>query len=115
MKIHNQSLNFRCGPGDIASDYDDLGPDAQVDKCCRSHDHCDNIAAGEEKYGLKNNDIFTILRCNCDDEFRECLHHINSPSSNLIGNIYFNARKTCYDERFPVISCLKKQNKKILR
>ena len=48
-----------CGPGNTADGYDDLGPHEDVDKCCREHDHCDNIAAGESKYGLKNDDYFT--------------------------------------------------------
>lgn len=64
---------FRCGPGNTANDYDDLGNDEEVDKCCRDHDHCDNIASGEEKYGLKNDDFFTRLHCQCDKEFKSCL------------------------------------------
>lgn len=48
-----------CGPGNVADDYDDLGKHEDEDKCCREHDHCDNIASGEEKYGLKNDDYFT--------------------------------------------------------
>lgn len=48
-----------CGPGNIASNYDDLGYFTKTDMCCRTHDHCDNIAAGESKDGLVNNTPFT--------------------------------------------------------
>lgn len=62
-KAHNISITFPgtrwCGPGNTANGYEDLGKFKETDKCCRDHDHCDNIPAGEEKYGLKNNDWFT--------------------------------------------------------
>lgn len=72
---------FRCGPGNTANDYEDLGNDEEVDKCCRDHDHCDNMASGEEKYGLKNDDFFTRLHCQCDKEFKSCLQKVIIASS----------------------------------
>ena len=48
-----------CGPGDVASSYEDLGQFRETDMCCRDHDHCENIPGGGEKYGLTNNDLFT--------------------------------------------------------
>lgn len=62
--------------GNTADDYNDLGSDPEVDKCCREHDHCDNIASGEEKNGLKNDDFFTRLHCECDKEFKQCLRKV---------------------------------------
>lgn len=94
-----------CGPGNTADDYDDLGNDEPVDKCCRAHDHCDNIASGEEKYGLKNNDYFTRLHCQCDKEFKQCLRTANSRRGNYIGNFYFNIRDRCYKEQHPIVNC----------
>lgn len=94
-----------CGPGNTAAGYDDLGSDEEVDKCCRSHDHCDNIASGEEKHGLKNNDFFTRLHCQCDKEFKQCLRHVNSKRGNFIGNFYFDVRDRCYKEQRPIVNC----------
>lgn len=94
-----------CGPGNTADGYDDLGSDKQVDKCCRQHDHCDNIASGEEKHGLKNDDYFTRLHCECDKEFKHCLRSVNSKRGNYIGNFYFNVRDRCYKEQHPVVQC----------
>lgn len=64
--------------GNTADDYNDLGSDPEVDKCCRDHDHCDNIASGEEKNGLKNDDFFTRLHCECDKEFKQCLKKVTA-------------------------------------
>lgn len=100
-----------CGPGNTADGYDDLGSDPEVDKCCRQHDHCDNIASGEEKHGLKNNDFFTRLHCQCDKEFKQCLRTINSRRGNYIGNFYFNVRDRCYKEASPVVGCEEKHTK----
>jgi secretory phospholipase A2 len=94
-----------CGPGNTASEYDDLGSAKDTDMCCREHDHCDNMAAGEEKNGLKNNDYFTRLHCQCDKEFKQCLQKVNSRRGNLIGNFYFNVRDRCYKEQHPIVSC----------
>lgn len=94
-----------CGPGNTADGYDDLGSDPEVDKCCRAHDHCDNIASGEEKYGLKNDDFFTRLHCQCDKEFKQCLRRVNSKRGNYIGNFYFNVRDRCYKEQSPIVEC----------
>lgn len=48
-----------CGPGNIAPNYDDLGSLEDTDKCCRAHDHCDNIAAGKSRDGLRNDTPYT--------------------------------------------------------
>lgn len=70
------SPKLRTHIGNTADDYNDLGSDPEVDKCCREHDHCDNIASGEEKNGLKNDDFFTRLHCECDKEFKQCLKKV---------------------------------------
>lgn len=108
-EVFDEKFKHRCGPGNTAKSYDDLGSDAEVDKCCRFHDYCDNIAAGEEKHGLRNDDMFTRLHCKCDSEFKQCLQSVNSKSGNYIGNVYFSFRDQCYDERHPVIGCEKVQ------
>lgn len=94
-----------CGPGNTADGYEDLGSDEEVDKCCREHDHCDNMASGEEKHGLTNNDFFTRLHCTCDKEFKQCLRRVDSKRGNFIGNFYLNVRDRCYKEQHPIVEC----------
>lgn len=94
-----------CGPGNTASNYNDLGEFSDVDGCCRDHDHCDNIPAGETKYNLTNNDHFTVLHCDCDKQFYKCLEDIDSNASNGIGKLYFSLRKRCYRKDYPIVEC----------
>ena len=76
-----------------------------MDKCCRGHDHCDNLASGESRNNLTNTDYFTRLHCDCDKEFYECLHSLNSKASNRIGKIYFTLRNKCYRQDYPIVEC----------
>ncbi|CAK1590150.1 unnamed protein product [Parnassius mnemosyne] len=96
-----------CGPGNDASNYDDLGTEVETDKCCRQHDYCtDIIQAGETKYNLTNESFFARLHCSCDDTFRQCLQSANTSTSNKIGITYFNAIGTkCYKKDYPVTGC----------
>lgn len=94
-----------CGPGSTAANYDDLGAECEVDMCCRDHDHCDNIPAGQTKYNLTNADFFTRLNCGCDRRFRQCLRDINSTTSNRVGRIYFTLRNKCYYDDHPIVKC----------
>lgn len=49
-----------CGLGDISSSYDDLGPERNLDKCCRAHDHCPvKVKAFRSRYGLVNWSLYT--------------------------------------------------------
>lgn len=96
-----------CGPGTTATSYDDLGSQKEVDMCCRDHDHCDNIQAGETKYNLTNDDYFTCLHCDCDRRFKQCLRDINSSMSNRVGRLYFTLRNRCYFDDNPIVKCLK--------
>lgn len=44
-----------CGAGDIAENYHDLGQEAQIDRCCRSHDLCPvKVRAQQTRYNLTN-------------------------------------------------------------
>lgn len=81
-----------------------------MDKCCRTHDHCDNLAAHETKYNLTNNDFFTRLHCDCDNEFYNCLHTINNNVSNKIGETYFSLRNKCYKDDYPIVDCIDYDN-----
>lgn len=48
-----------CGAGDVASSEEDLGVFSELDKCCRTHDHCEGMLAGETKHGLTNDSPFS--------------------------------------------------------
>ncbi|GFG40262.1 hypothetical protein Cfor_10084, partial [Coptotermes formosanus] len=58
-----------CGKGYAALKYTHLGGFGMADKCCRVHDTACPfyIAAFEEKYGLFNWRINTIMHCTCDE------------------------------------------------
>ncbi|KAK6626217.1 hypothetical protein RUM43_006524 [Polyplax serrata] len=57
-----------CGKGRRATKYTSLGGFSRTDKCCRIHDTmCPHwIGSMEEKYGLFNWRINTIMHCRCD-------------------------------------------------
>ncbi|KAG8315388.1 hypothetical protein J6590_072370 [Homalodisca vitripennis] len=96
-----------CGSGNVAQGFNDLGYLESTDRCCRAHDNCDDvIEAGQTAHGLTNNDFYSKLHCNCDEEFRRCLRADGSQSSSLIGHVYFDALNTqCFRKDFPVIQC----------
>ncbi|XP_035222180.1 uncharacterized protein LOC118195056 [Stegodyphus dumicola] len=93
-----------CGPGDVAQSFDDLGSSADTDKCCRAHDLCDDLLRpGEKKENIINTSWFTLLSCECDDEFYDCLKNVSSNTSNSIGNAYFNlGGSNCYTLNYPL-------------
>ncbi|CAH1802564.1 unnamed protein product [Owenia fusiformis] len=80
-----------CGPGDIASGFDDLGAFGKIDTCCRSHDHCPaKILSWETKYNVFNHRLYTLSHCDCDDSFRYCLRSSKSKTADEIGKAFFN-------------------------
>ncbi|GLV32967.1 uncharacterized protein CBL_08971 [Carabus blaptoides fortunei] len=89
-----------CGTGDIATNYHDLGKDINMDKCCRTHDHCPlKIRAYSNRYNLTNNSLYSKSHCQCDDSLYECLKRVDTQTSNLMGNIYFNiVQVPCIEE-----------------
>uniref|UniRef100_A0A1W7RA04 Phospholipase A2 n=1 Tax=Hadrurus spadix TaxID=141984 RepID=A0A1W7RA04_9SCOR len=82
-----------CGAGNEAANYSDLGLFDNVDRCCREHDHCDNIPAGKTKYGLKNEGVFTMMNCKCEEKFGKCLDDIDgiisSKPVSAVKYVYF--------------------------
>ncbi|XP_077298951.1 phospholipase A2-like [Arctopsyche grandis] len=96
-----------CGPGNIASNYHDIGNWTQTDTCCRNHDYCDDIIpSGHSAHGLVNNDFYTKLSCSCDEKFLNCLHKSEDGLGNLIGKVYFNGIGTqCFKNEFPIVKC----------
>ncbi|KAH8287276.1 hypothetical protein KR054_005149 [Drosophila jambulina] len=92
-----------CGPGTAATSYDDLGPHAREDRCCREHDMCpDVLNVGECRRGLCNRGTFTRSHCDCDARFRRCLQAANTETANTLGAIFYNVvQVTCFQERSP--------------
>jgi secretory phospholipase A2 len=58
-----------CGKGNVANRFSHLGGFSGADKCCRVHDSACPfyIGAFEEKYGLLNWRVSTIMHCACDE------------------------------------------------
>ncbi|WAR01508.1 PA2G3-like protein [Mya arenaria] len=80
-----------CGKGDLASCYDDLGPDMELDMCCRDHDCCPYVIPPfTSRFNLFNYRFHSLLHCDCDQRFRGCLRSSVSTMASIIGKIYFN-------------------------
>ncbi|XP_062590824.1 phospholipase A2-like [Saccostrea cucullata] len=81
-----------CGVGNEATRYEDLGTIEDVDRCCRDHDFCNvKIEAGKSDYGLKNDGFFTIVSCECERAFYDCLSAVpRYPHAAIIGFVYFD-------------------------
>lgn len=83
-----------CGIGDIAENYHDLGQEAQIDRCCRSHDLCPvKVRAHQTRYNLTNYSIYTKSHCTCDEALYHCLKAATNPTAQFMGHIYFNVIK----------------------
>ncbi|OTF73503.1 phospholipase A2 precursor-like protein [Euroglyphus maynei] len=82
---------------DLTVDYWDLGRAATVDICCREHDHCPiGLLPHERHYGLRNNGIFPVSLCQCEQLFHDCLERESrSYYGQIIKRIYFGLRLNC--------------------
>ncbi|XP_076244144.1 uncharacterized protein LOC143185222 [Calliopsis andreniformis] len=91
-----------CGTGDIAENYHDLGQEAEIDRCCRSHDLCPvKIRAQQTRYNLTNYSLYTKSHCICDEALYNCLKATKHPTANIMGHIYFNLVKVPCIEDLP--------------
>nr|P0DMI6.1 RecName: Full=Phospholipase A2 heteromtoxin; Short=HmTx; Contains: RecName: Full=Heteromtoxin large subunit; Contains: RecName: Full=Heteromtoxin small subunit; Flags: Precursor [Heterometrus laoticus] len=95
-----------CGSGNEATSGIDLGYFKNLDSCCRTHDHCDNIPAGETKYGLTNEGIYTMMNCKCESVFKQCLKDVTGvfegPAAAAVRKIYFDLYGNgCYSVQCP--------------
>jgi len=99
-----------CGLDDIADDFYSLGPDWQLDKCCRAHDHCPvKVKAFKSRYGVFNVGPSTKSHCACDKQFYDCLKRQNSEKSNSVGNLYFNVIGVQCIEKRVRRECIKRE------
>ncbi|KAH8371710.1 hypothetical protein KR093_008580 [Drosophila rubida] len=96
-----------CGPGNTADNFEDLGHERDTDKCCRAHDHCEEIIEPHDSlHGLPiNTDWFPILKCSCEQQFINCLQAVNTMTSNTLGRIYYGTRKQCFALGYPTTGC----------
>ena len=57
-----------CGKGDLAQCYDDLGPDQELDSCCRDHDCCPYmIPPFTSRFNMFNYRFHSVIHCDCDN------------------------------------------------
>jgi len=106
-----------CGFNDLADNYHDLGSGSyfEVDKCCRSHDHCPiKVHSFDTNYGVTNYHPYTKSHCACDDIFYKCLKAVTEPNPDTnameiaenLGRIYFNVLSLeCAEPSYPKV-CL---------
>ncbi|XP_063979721.1 phospholipase A2-like [Diachasmimorpha longicaudata] len=89
-----------CGQGNKAKNDSDLGRYKRTDSCCRDHDRCpDKIKGGTSKHGIQNNGTVTILSCQCDDIFFDCLKGVHTKTSKIVGTLYFDIVKNkCFKQ-----------------
>ena len=89
-----------CGTGDIAENYHDLGSEADIDRCCRTHDLCPvKVRAQQTRYNITNYSLYTKSHCVCDEALYRCLKAAKSPTANIMGHIYFNlVRVPCIED-----------------
>lgn len=78
----------------------------QLDFCWNRHDQCDHIDANQTKFYLVNDEAHTAWHCNCEQEFYDCLHRINSTLSNRIGELYFSTHRRCYQNDYSIFDCV---------
>ncbi|XP_069993883.1 phospholipase A2 [Penaeus vannamei] len=96
-----------CGTGNVAEGLDDLGTLKEVDACCRDHDLCpDDLEPGQTRHNITNESPFTMSHCDCNDNFRKCLHDVGSGEANEVGSAYFSTGLfQCYRLAKPTAGC----------
>jgi len=112
----NWSYIHRCGAGNISKSYEDLGSGSyfEVDKCCRTHDHCPvTVGAFSMMFNTFNYHPYTKSHCACDDIVYDCLKHVvankqkfgahAARQASKLGFLYFNLAGT---------ECLKPKHKR---
>lgn len=58
-----------CGRGQLATEYEELGDDNELDVCCRDHDFCPLIIEPfTKKFHYFNYRFHAVLHCKCDEE-----------------------------------------------
>ena len=82
-----------CGNGNKAEDDEALGSYADVDSCCRDHDHCDKtVSAFAKEFQYRNWRPYTVSDCECDQKFYNCLKAAkeHKTAAKIVGKLFFN-------------------------
>lgn len=96
-----------CGRGNIAREDSELGMYAEMDKCCRNHDYCeDYIRPKSTKYGLYNKYICRSSLCECELQFYDCLTQIRGFYAYAVKGIYFRKCKQCFRTFYDPQECI---------
>lgn len=93
-----------CGRGDRATNFRQLGKEAEIDACCREHDHCPiRLKPFTYYYGLNDWSVYTRSHCKCERVLDDCLIRLDSSLAQLIRRIYLRFVGThCLETRRPV-------------
>ncbi|XP_064639868.1 uncharacterized protein LOC135495330 [Lineus longissimus] len=80
-----------CGADNVAEHYHDLGTENATDSCCREHDHCNYfINAFDKKYNYQSLRPHTIVHCECDEKFKDCLTAVDTTFASELGKTFFD-------------------------
>lgn len=74
----------------------------RVDLCCRSFHKCEAYKHIQLNY---TNEEANIRHCECEYIFKNCLEHLNTSSSNVLGFIHTLNTRKCYAIDHPIIKC----------
>lgn len=97
-----------CGRGNIAREDSELGTYTEMDKCCRTHDRCeDYIRPKATRYGLYNKYICRSSLCECELQFYNCLKQIRGFYAYSVRKIYFRQCKQCFRTFYDAEECVK--------
>lgn len=73
-----------------------MGENIEIDRCCRSHDHCNlSVESGETKYGYNNTGLYTVSDCQCDTNLRLCLENLRFWVADLVNGVYAFTNRKC--------------------
>lgn len=78
-----------------------------LESCLSNHDKCESLNKNETKSILINNGPLKIWHCNCEMDFYDCLHRVNSFISNKLGYLHFTLHTQCYRNDHKIINCVK--------
>lgn len=78
-----------------------------LESCLFNHDKCENLDKNETTSTLTNNGPLKIWHCNCEMDFYDCLHRVNTSISNKLGDLHFTLYTRCYRNDHTIIDCVK--------
>lgn len=80
-----------------------MGKNKELDLCCRTHYECE----AHKKVELNLPAEWKVWHCDCEQEFRKCLHNVNTVVANDFGFMHFLNTTKCYAEDHAIVECEK--------